>query len=43
MVNAKSREVVWSTFEPSAGSDAKELDRTASEIVSRLKRDMGKK
>jgi hypothetical protein len=43
LVNAKSREVVWSTFEPSAGSSAKELDRTATDIVSRLKKDMGKK
>ena len=43
LVNAKSREVVWSTFEPPAGSGAKELDRTAAEIVSRLKKDLGKK
>jgi hypothetical protein len=43
LVNAKSREVVWSTFEPSAGSSAKELDRTATDIVIRLRRDMGQK
>jgi hypothetical protein len=43
LVNAKSRTVVWSTFEPSVGSAAKELDRTATDIVSRLKKDMGKK
>ncbi|MGA3097257.1 MAG: hypothetical protein ABSF25_12430 [Bryobacteraceae bacterium] len=43
LVNAKSRAVLWSTFEPSTGSSARELDRTASAIVGQLKRDMGKK
>jgi hypothetical protein len=43
LVNAKSRGVVWSTFEPSADSSAKELDRTAADIVSRLRKDMGQK
>jgi hypothetical protein len=43
LVNAKSREVVWSTFEPSANTSPKELDRTATDIVLRLKKDMGLK
>jgi hypothetical protein len=43
LVNAKSRQVAWSTFEPSVGTNAKELDRMAIEIVTRLKKDMGQK
>ena len=43
LVNAKSREVLWSTFEPCADSSPKELDRAATEIVIRLKKDLGKK
>jgi hypothetical protein len=43
LVDAKSREVVWSTFEVPRNSNAKELDRTASDIVSRLKRDLKSK
>jgi hypothetical protein len=40
LVDAKSRQVVWSVYELAKGSSAKELDRTASDIVSRLKRDL---
>ena len=40
LVAAKSRQVVWSIYELPKGSSAKELDRTASDIVSRLKRDL---
>jgi hypothetical protein len=40
LVDAKSRQVVWSIYELPKGSSAKELDRTASDIVSRLKRDL---
>jgi hypothetical protein len=40
LVDAKSRQVVWSVYQLSKGSSAKELDRTASDIVSRLKRDL---
>ncbi len=43
LVNAKSRAVVWSTFEPAVGSNPKELDRTATDIVLQLKKDMGQK
>ncbi len=42
LVDAKSREVVWSTFENVSGSGTKQLDRTASDIVSRLMKDMKK-
>ena len=40
LVDSKSRQVVWSVYELPKGSSAKELDRTASDIVSRLKRDL---
>jgi len=40
LVDAKSRQVVWSAYQLAKGSSAKELDRTASDIVSRLKRDL---
>ena len=42
LVDAKSRTVIWSTFEASRSSEASQLDRTASDIVSRLKRDLKK-
>jgi hypothetical protein len=40
LVDAKSRQVVWSTFDPSKGTRNNDLDRTASDIVSRLKKDL---
>jgi hypothetical protein len=41
LVDAKTRQVVWSTFNPAkAGSDNKELDRTAFDIVSRIRKDL---
>jgi len=40
LVDAKSRLVVWSTFDPSKGTLNRDLDRTASDIVSRLARDL---
>jgi hypothetical protein len=40
LVDAKSRQVVWSTFDPPRGTTTKDLDRTASDIVSRLKKDL---
>jgi hypothetical protein len=43
LVDAKSRQVVWSVYELPKGSTAKEMDRTASDIVSRLKRDLNPK
>ena len=43
VVDAKSRQVVWSVYQLPKGSSAKQLDRTASDIVSRLKRDLKRK
>lgn len=40
LVDAKSRQIVWSTFDPSKGTRNHDLDRTASDIVSRLKKDL---
>lgn len=36
LVDRNSRNVLWSTFEQPRGSDAKEMNRTASTIVDRL-------
>jgi hypothetical protein len=41
LVDQKSRQVLWSVFDQPKGSDSKELDRTASDIVSRIKKDLG--
>ncbi len=43
LVDAKSREVIWSTFQVPAGSSMRQMDRTASDIVSRLMKDLNKK
>jgi len=43
LVDAKSREVLWSIYDPAKSSASKELDRTAMDIVSRLKKDLKKK
>ena len=43
LVEARSRQVVWSTFDPAKSNTGKELDRTASDIVSRLKKDLNPK
>jgi hypothetical protein len=45
LVDIKSRQVLWSVFDQSKGMDSKEMDRTASDIVSRLSKDLnpGKK
>jgi hypothetical protein len=43
LVDAKSREVVWSTYEPPKDFAAKEMNHTASDIVNRLKRDLNPK
>jgi hypothetical protein len=43
LVDAKSRQIVWSTFDPSKGNRNHDLDRTASDIVSRLKKDLKQK
>jgi hypothetical protein len=43
LVDAKSRLVVWSAFEPPKGSAAHQLDHTASQLVSLMKRELKKK
>ncbi len=40
LVDAKSRQVVWSTFDPPKDDTTKQLDRTASDIVNRIKKDL---
>ncbi|MDR3701775.1 MAG: hypothetical protein P4L56_19155 [Candidatus Sulfopaludibacter sp.] len=42
LVDAQSREVLWSVYDPPKSFDSKDLDRTASDIVSRLKKDLKK-
>ena len=36
LVDAKSRQVVWSVYQPSKNSSSKEMDSTAKDIVNRL-------
>ena len=43
LVDAKSRQVVWSVYQPAKGVTPKEMDRTANDIVSRLKKDLNPK
>ena len=43
LVDAKSKEVLWSIFDPPKDGTSRQLDRTANDIVSRLKRDLKKK
>jgi len=42
LVDAQTREVLWSVYDPPRSFDSKQLDRTANDIVSRLKKDLGK-
>jgi hypothetical protein len=43
LVDAKSRQVLWSTYEPARSTAVKDMDRSATDIVSRLKKDLKKK
>jgi len=43
LVEAKSRTVLWSTYEPPKSTAARDLDRAATDIVSRLKKDLAPK
>lgn len=43
LVDTKSRQVVWSAFELSKNSTSRALDRTASDIVSRIKKEVSRK
>jgi hypothetical protein len=40
LVDRKSKEVIWSVYEPPKGSTGQFLDKGALDIVSRLKRDL---
>jgi hypothetical protein len=42
LVDRKSKQVIWSIYEEPKGSGSSQMDRSASEIVSRLKREMKK-
>jgi hypothetical protein len=43
LVDAKSHQVVWSVFDPPKSSSDSDLDRTASDIVNRIKKDLNPK
>ena len=43
LVDAKSRQVVWSVYDVPKDGTPRQLDRTASGIVSRIRRDLKKK
>ena len=43
LVDAKSRQVLWSVYDRPKNFDSAQLDHTASGIVSRLKKDLGRK
>ena len=43
LVDAKSRRVLWSAFEPSRDASPREMNNTAREIVNRFKSDMKRK
>ena len=43
LVDTKSRTVVWSTYAPPKDLSGKRLERTASEIVGHIKRDLNPK
>jgi hypothetical protein len=40
LVDAKSRQVVWSTYDPPRTNAPHDLNRTASDIVSRIRKDL---
>jgi len=43
LVDMKSRQVIWSAYRELKGGGSKEMDRTATDIVSRLKKDLAGK
>ena len=43
LVDAKSRRIIWSVFEPARSGAPKDMDRTASDIVNRLKHQLKSK
>src|SRR5262249_30457780 len=43
LVDAKSKQVIWSSYDLPKDSSSNELDRSASVLVNRIKRDMSAK
>jgi hypothetical protein len=43
LVDAKSKQVIWSSYDLPKDSTSKELDRSALDVVNRIKRDLKKK
>lgn len=43
LVEVKSRQVIWSTYEPAPDSAGKEMDRASLNVISRLMKDLGLK
>lgn len=43
LVETKSRVVLWSTYDPPRSTAARDLDRSATDIVSRLKKELSPK
>jgi hypothetical protein len=43
LVDAKSKEVIWSAYDLPKDTTSKQLDRAASDVVSRIKHDLKKK
>jgi hypothetical protein len=43
LVDAKSRRVLWSTYQPPNDGSSREMNRTAREIVSRFQKEMKQK
>jgi hypothetical protein len=43
LVDAKSRQVVWSVYETLKSGSPNDMDRTATDIVSRIKKDLNPK
>jgi hypothetical protein len=43
LVDARSKQVIWSAYDLPRDASSKQLDRTASDIVNRIKRDLKKK
>jgi hypothetical protein len=42
LVDAKTREVLWSAYMPPRDSSSRQMDKTASALVVRMKHDLGK-
>ena len=40
LVWAKSRQVIWSAYDPPKSGASKDMDRTATDIVSRIRKDL---